>query len=214
MTSFSDADYAKRSYGELPVGYGQRPGIVVVDYQKAFTEDRYPLGGAPLIMRGLENTARLLEVARRNNVPIASCYTAYKDEGDMPYWKISAVREQFRHEHPGSELDPAIYDPDYDVKVCKTGPSIFFQTPVVPFFIRQRVDTVIVTGCTTSGCIRASSIDSFQYGFRTIVPEDCVGDHEEQPHLDNLRDISRRYVDQTSSDEVIAYLDRVGRQNS
>lgn len=199
-------NYTERSYGEIDVGIGERPGIVVVDYQKAFTEDKYPLGGAPLIMRGLENTARLLEVARRHDVPVANCYTAYQEERDMPYWKITAVREQFRFGDPSIALDPRIYEPDYDVAVCKKGPSIFFQTGVVPYFIKQRVDTVIITGCTTSGCIRASAIDSFQWGFRTIVPEDCVGDHEEQPHKDNLRDISRRYVDLTTADALIAYL--------
>lgn len=213
MSDKSTRDYNERSYGALNVGLGERPGIVVVDYQKGFTEEQYPLAGAPLIMRGLENTARLLKVARRNNIPVASCYTAYKSWEDMPHWKITAVREQFLHGHPSVELDPRIHEPDYDVVVCKTGPSIFFQTPVVPFFIKQRVDTVIITGCTTSGCIRASSIDSFQWGFRTTVAEDCVGDHEEQPHNDNLRDISRRYVDLSSADELIPYLEEVGRRN-
>jgi maleamate amidohydrolase len=214
MSDAATRDYAERSYGALDVGLGQRPGIVVIDFQKGFTEDRYPLGGAPLIMRGLENTQRLLEVARRHNIPVASCYTAYKSRRDMPYWKIEAVREQFIHGHPSVALDPRIYEPSYDVVVCKTGPSIFFQTPVVPFFVKERVDTVIITGCTTSGCIRASSIDSFQWGFRTIVAEDCVGDHEEGPHNDNLRDISRRYVDLTTAEALIPYLEEAGRRNS
>ena len=214
MPETKTTDYTERSYGALDVGLGQRPGIVVIDFQKGFTETQYPLGGAPLIMEAMENTARLLDAARRNNVPIANCNTAYKSWRDMPYWKISAVREEFIHGHPSTELDPAIYDPDYDIFVTKTGPSIFFQTPVVPFFIKERVDTVIVTGCVTSGCIRASSIDSFQWGFRTIVPEDCVGDHEQGPHEDNLRDISRRYVDLMTADDLIAYLEECGRRNA
>ena len=69
------------------------------------------------------------------------------------------------------------------------------------------MDTGIVTGCVTSGCVRASIIDSFQYGFRTIVPEDCVGDHDEQPHLDNLRDVERRYADVTNADTVINQIE-------
>lgn len=211
MVETVERDYAERTYGALEVGLGDRPGIVVVDFQKGFTETRYALGGAPLIMRALENTARLLDVARRCRVPIATCYTAYKGWDDMPHWKITTVREEFIHGHPSTELDPRIHDPEYDVVVCKTGPSIFFQTPVVPYFIKQRVDTVIITGCTTSGCIRGSSIDSFQWGFRTLVPEDCVGDHEEQPHRDNLRDIGRRYVDITSADALIPYLERTAR---
>ena len=124
----------------------------------------------------------------------------------MPHWKISAVREQFRLDHPSSTLDPLIYDDSYDVVVCKFGPSIFHQTPVVPYFIKEGVETVIITGCNTSGCIRASTIDSFQWGFRTIVPEDCVGDIEEGPHRDNLRDVGRRYADVSSADDVIAYI--------
>lgn len=209
-----DRDYQERTYGTIEVGLGQRPGIVVIDFQKAFTEERYALGGAPLVMRAVENTARLLAVARRNNIPVANCYTAYRSEREMPHWKIASVRSEFVHGHPSTELDPRIYDDSYDMALCKSGPSIFFQTPVVPFFVKERVDTVIVTGCITSGCIRASSIDSFQWGFRTVVPEDCVGDHEEGPHRDNLRDISRRYADLSTADALIDYVEEVGRRNA
>lgn len=207
-------DYKNRSYGEIPVGFGQKPGIVVVDFQKGFTEAQYPLGGAPLVMRALENTAKLLEVARRYGVPVATCNTAYMSEREMPYWKITAVRETFRHDHPSAELDPRIYDADYDLRVCKKGPSIFFNTGVSDYFIKERVDTVIITGCNTSGCIRASSIDSFSYRFRTIVPEDCVGDIEEQPHRDNLRDLGRRYVDVSDLNTVLAQFETWHRQNA
>ncbi len=213
MPDDAQPDYAARSYGANPVGFGERPGIVVIDFQTAFTDPKYPLGGAPLVMRGVENTSRLLEVARRCDIPVAVCYTAYKSERDMPHWKVGVVRTDLIHGHPSTELDRRIHDPGYDVVVCKTGPSIFFQTPVVPFFIKERVDTVIITGCITSGCVRASTIDSFQYGFRTIVPEDCVGDHEEQPHRDNLRDVGRRYADISSADEVIAYFEDIRGRN-
>lgn len=201
-------DYANRSYGEIPVGTGFKPGIVVVDFQKGFTEAQYPLGGAPLVMRALENTEKLLKVARAMGVPVANCNTAYMNEREMPYWKITAVRETFRHDHASSALDPRIYDPDYDLVVCKKGPSIFFGTEVANYFAKERVDTVIVTGCNTSGCIRASSIDSFSHRYRTLVPEDCVGDIEEQPHRDNLRDLGRRYVDVVDLNYVLAYLER------
>lgn len=199
-------DYKKRSYGEVQIGMKGKVGIVVIDYQLAFTDSQYPLGGAPLVMRGLKNTSRLLKVAREHNIPIATCFTAYKTERDMPHWKITAVREQFRLDHPSSALDPTIYEKNYDVVVCKFGPSIFFQTPVVPYFIKEGVETVVITGCNTSGCVRASTIDSFQWGFRTIVPEDCVGDIEEGPHRDNLRDVGRRYADISSADEIINFI--------
>lgn len=208
MSDASEETYQERTYEAGLIGYGMRPGIVVVDFQTAFTEDRYPLGGAPLIDRAVENAARLLSVARAAKVPVATCYTAYHSEdGDMPYWKVKAVRDELIHGHPSTELDPRIYDPDYDVKMCKSGASIFFQTPVVPFLTRQNVDTVIVVGCVTSGCIRASVIDSFQWGYRTIVPEDGVGDHDERPHFDNLRDVGRRYADVTDTDSVINWIE-------
>lgn len=205
--------FAARSYGQIKVGWGRKPGIVVVDYQLAFTDPKFPLGGAPLIERGVQNTARLLAAARRSNVPVASCFTAYHNERVMPHWKVGAVREQFLDDHPGSAMEPRVWDKDYDLVVCKSGPSIFFQTPVVPYFIKEGVDTIIVTGCVTSGCIRASTIDSFQFGFRTMVPEDCVGDHDEQAHRDNLRDINRRYADIVTADECIAFIDEWRKRN-
>ena len=206
-------DYQRRSYGDTSVGLGKKPGIVVVDFMKAFTDPQYPLGGAPLVMRALENTVTLVQAARRCGVPIASCNTAYMNEREMPYWKISAVRETFWHDHPSAGIDERVFDPDYDLAVCKKGPSIFFNTGVSDYFTKERVDTVIVTGCNTSGCIRATAIDSFSYRYRTLVPEDCVGDIEEQPHRDNLRDIGRRYVDVTSLAAMLAYLEDWRRGN-
>ncbi|MDE0702195.1 MAG: isochorismatase family protein [Rhodospirillaceae bacterium] len=208
MTDASSETYVDRTYGAAGIGYGDRPGIVVVDFQTAFTDAQYALGGAPLIQRAVGNTARLLDVARRADVPVASCYTAYSATGrDRPYWKVQAVIEDLVHGHPSTQLDPRIHDPSYDVAFCKSGASIFFQTPLVALFAKERVDTVIVTGCVTSGCVRASAVDSFQWGFRTIVPEDCVGDHHEAPHRDNLRDIGRRYCDITDADSTIGWLE-------
>ena len=149
-------DYQRRSYGEISVGTGEKPGIVVVDFQLGFTDPQYPLGGAPLVMRAVENTARLLKVARRVGVPVAVCNTAYMNEREMPYWKITAVKQTFLHDHPSTALDPRIYEPSYDLKVTKKGPSIFFETGVANYFMKERVDTMIVTGCNTSGCIRGT----------------------------------------------------------
>ena len=207
-------DYARRSYGEIEVGFGQKPGIVVVDFQVGFTDPQYALGGAPLVTRAVENTSTLLQAARRAGVPVAVCNTAYMNEREMPYWKITAVKQSFLHDHPSVKLDPRIYDPDYDLFVTKKGPSIFFQTGVADYFSKERVDTVIVTGCNTSGCIRASSIDSFSHRYRTIVPEDCVGDIEEGPHHENLRDIGRRYVDVSDLTTVLAQIEDWRRRNA
>ena len=129
--------YEQRSYAQVPIGFGHKPGIVVVDYQVGFTDAQYPLGGAPLVMRGVENTQRLLEKARECGVPVANCYTAYHNEEEMPYWKVRAVRETFLHGHPCTELDPRIYDPDHDIRICKSAGSIFFDTTVASYFVKQ-----------------------------------------------------------------------------
>jgi len=203
----SGAVYKDRTYGAHNIGYGNKPGVIVVDFQTAFTDPQYPLGGAPLIQRAVDNTERLLDVARRCGVPVATCYTAYNSKKDMPYWKVAAVLEDLVEGHPSTELDPRLYDPGYDVAMRKTGASFFFQTPAAAYLNKENVDTVIVTGCVTSGCIRASVIDSFQWGFRTIVPEDCVGDQDDRPHQDNLRDVERRYCDVTTADDAIDWIE-------
>lgn len=203
-------DYKGSGYGEIAVGYGQRPGILVIDFQKSHTSQEFPFGGRPLAMRALENTRKLLAVARPLGIPVAVCYTAYQSERDMPYWKIRPVRENYLPGNPAIELDDSIVDRDYDLVIRKTGPSIFYETKVEPYFTKASVDTVIVTGVNTSGCIRATVIDSFQRGYRTIVPEDCVGDVEEGPHRDNLRDVERRYADVVTLDSVLGYLCTLG----
>ncbi len=207
MSDSSDARYAAASYGAQEIGYGDMPGIAVVDFQNAFIDPQYKLGGAPLIERAVNNTARLLDVARSAGVPVANCVTSFSSKADMPYWKIGEIQETLIHGSHAADFDDRIYDPAHDVKLVKAGASIFFQTPIVPFMVKHKVDTMIVVGCVTSGCVRASVIDSFQYGFRTIVPEDGVGDQDERPHHDNLRDVGRRYADVTNVDSVITWIE-------
>ena len=198
--------YEERSYGQADIGFGGKPGVVVVDFQTAFTDPEMPMGGAELIERGVQNTARLLESARRAGVPVANCYVGYSNDRELPHWKVGAVSD-LRDGAPGTDLDERIYDKDYDVIVRKTGPSIFFGTPVHTFMQKEGVESLIVTGCVTSGCIRATTIDSVSYGFRTMVPEDCVGDHDPVPHHQNLEDVGRRYADVVDADACISYIE-------
>ena len=129
----SDDTYQDIGYGAMEIGFGERPGILVVDLQTGFTQPRFPMGGCPLVHRAVENTARVLEAARAARVPVANCYTAYHSERDMPYWKIAPVRENFFEGDPCAEMEPRTSDPDYDYILRKSGPSIFFQTPVTAF---------------------------------------------------------------------------------
>ncbi len=198
--------YKERSYARGDIGFGGKPGIVVVDFQTAFTDPDMPMGGAELIERGVQNTSRLLEVARSAGVPVACCYVGYSNDRELPHWKVGAVYD-LEDGAPGTELDERICDKSYDVVVRKTAPSIFHGTTVLPLMQREGVESMVVTGCVTSGCIRATTIDSFSYGFRTMVPEDCVGDHDPVPHHQNLEDVGRRYADIVDADTCMEYIE-------
>lgn len=202
-------DYSERGYGDGEIGWGEKPGVVVVDFQRGFTDPAFRMGGADMIDRAVDRTVEIIEAARRAGFPVAACAMGYQSVEAMPYWKIAPLREELFEGHPSVELDPHIAAAKPDLVITKTAPSIFFNTPVAQFLVKQRVDTVIVTGCITSGCVRASVIDAFSLGFRTIVPEDCVGDHEEEPHRANLRDVERRYADISTAAEVIAAFERL-----
>ena len=198
--------YRDVGYGSYEIGAGRRPAILVVDLQVAFTDPKYALGGLPRIHAARDRTAELLPLARERGVPVAACYTAYCSLDDMPLWKVKAVRDEFYYGHPCTEIDAQIHHPS-NFTYCKNAPSMFFQTPLITFLVRQAVDTVIVTGCTTSGCVRATIIDAFSYGFRVLVPQDCVGDADENQHRSNLADVGRRYADVTDSKAIRAYFE-------
>ena len=202
----SDA-YERIGYAQGRVGFGQRPAIVVVDFQRAFTDGEFQMGGVPEVIKALENTAVLLETARRNDVPIAASYTAYASPDEMPHWKVAAVRRDFLFGHPCTELDPRIHDPERDFAFSKGGASAFFQTRLHTFLTRHGVDTVVVTGCTTSGCVRATVVDAFSHGYRVIVPAECSGDPDEEAHRVNLRDMDLRYADILGLAEVSVALE-------
>ena len=204
-------NYTAAGYSASDIDAGTRPAVLVVDLQRGFTDPLFPMGTLPMIHSATERTAELLHVARAARIPVATCYTAYGSEADMPRWKVKAVREEFFHGHPCTEMDPRIHDAAYDFNFCKSGPSIFFLTPLVTFLIKQQVDTVIVTGCTTSGCVRASIIDAFSYGFRVLVPADCCGDADESGHAANLADVARRYAQISSGAAMADYLRGVAR---
>ena len=138
---------------------------------------------------------------------MASCAVSWGGPDEMTYWKIDSLYDgSFYHGHPCTELDPRIRDDDYIFQFIKTAPSIFYETPLKPWLVTHCIDTTIITGCTTSGCVRASVVDSFSAGYRTIVPEDCCGDQDEEAHASNLRDVGRRYADVTDLQSVLAHI--------
>lgn len=208
----SEDVYAARGYGAGQTGFGEKPGLVVVDFQVGFTDPAYPLGGAPMVERAVVNTARLMRAAKAAGVPVIACVVAFDGPKGAPHWKIPPVFEMLAG-RPETALDPRIAAEEPDVVLSKTAPSIFFGTAAGAILTRERVDTVIVTGCITSGCVRASIIDAFSLGFRVQVPEDCVGDQDQVAHDQNLKDVGRRYADIIDADAAIAAIEAWRQRN-
>ena len=198
--------YEQRGYGNRPLGFGAKPGLVVVDFQRGFTEAAFPMGGAPMVDEAVRNTVQLIHAAKRAGLPVIACVNGYDSPRAAPHWKIAPVLDLLRGSE-SVELDPRIAAARPDVLLMKSAPSIFFATPAAAILTKERVDTVIVTGCITSGCVRASVIDAFSLGFRVMVPRDCVGDHDQAAHDQNLRDVERRYADVIDRDTAIAAMD-------
>ncbi|MCB9871613.1 MAG: isochorismatase family protein [Ectothiorhodospiraceae bacterium] len=198
--------YARKSYGEQTIGFGRSLAILVVDFQLGFVDPRFQMGGGPMIESAVERTADLLAVARSRGVPVANCYVAYPRPEAAPYWKVTAVPRDLVRGSDACRLDPRIVDHDHDFVFEKYGASAFFQTPLASYLAKSGVDTVAITGCVTSGCVRASVVDSFQLGMRTMLVDDCCADNDPQPHADTLRDVGRRYADIVQSDDVIRHL--------
>jgi maleamate amidohydrolase len=199
--------WVSQGYGQTSIEPGVRPAVLVVDLQYAFTDPSFTAGGAELIERATANTAALLHTARRVGVPVFHTVVQWRTERDLGLWpiKLPFTRELT----PGSrwvQVDERLWDPS-DVLLPKHWPSFFHGTPLHSLLTAAQRDTVIVTGCTTSGCVRATGIDAFSAGFRTLVPEDCVGDQGRDAHESNLRDLHRRYAEVTSLAEVSSYLE-------
>jgi maleamate amidohydrolase len=204
--------YAERGYGARPVGVGAKIGVVVVDFQRGFIDPDFPMGGAPMVDLAVRNTVPVIEAAKRAGLPVIACVNGYDSPRAAPHWKVPPVLDLLRGT-PAVELDPRIAAAGPDVLLMKSAPSIFFATPAAAILTKERVDTVIVTGCITSGCIRASVIDAFSLGFRVMVPRDCVGDHDETAHAQNLKDVERRYADVIDSAAAIDAIEQWRRAN-
>jgi len=206
-----DDPWVRRGYGQESIEPGKRPAILVVDLQYAFTDPSFEFGGAELIERATENTAHLLRTAREAGIPVFQTVVAWRDANDIGLWTIKLPPcAKITPDSRWAQVDERVWD-DTDTLLVKKWPSFFNGTPLHSLLTARQRDTVIVTGCTTSGCVRATTVDAFSNGFRTLVPEDCVGDQGRDAHESNLRDVHRRYAEVTSSDEVIAYLRSIAR---
>ena len=197
--------YQRQGFGNSS-GIGRRPALLIIDFVNGFANPDQFGGGN--IGEAIENTRGLLAEARALGLPIAYTRVVYADDGsDAGVFTLKApaltqLTEEAFASQVVEELEP--WDGEYIVR--KTQPSAFFGTNLAAWFISKGVDTVIVTGCTTSGCVRASVIDSMSYNFRTVVASDCVGDRALGPHDANLFDMEQKYADLMTSSEILAVL--------
>jgi len=197
--------YATLGYGTKKMGLGSRPAILVVDFQRGLTDPSYPLGGCSNVSLAVEHTALLLKYARRAEVPVIHGCIAFSEGATVPLWKIDSIM-LFKYHDPSTDIDARVLDPSCDTVLRKSCPSLFFQTNAYELLKKHDVDTVLVAGCATSGCVRATVTDAFSYGFYVGVPQECVADFDMEAHRNSLQDIGRRYADILTLTEAIAYL--------
>ena len=197
--------YQKQGFGNSS-GIGQRPAVLIVDFVNGFANPDQFGGGN--ITEAIENTQGLLAEARSLGLPIAFTRVVYADDGsDAGVFTLKApTLKQLTEGAFGSQIVDQLKPWHGEYIVRKTQPSAFFGTNLAAWYISKGVDTVIVTGCTTSGCVRASVIDSMSYNFRTVVASDCVGDRALGPHEANLFDMEQKYADLMTFSEIIAVL--------
>lgn len=193
------------------LGYGKRPAVAVIDFQLGFTApERSPLAGN--LDAEVAATNRVIATARQKNVPIIFTVVGYDPhrQDDAGLWPEKAP--SLRLLTLGSELvelDPRLDRKPEDLVIVKKYASGFFGTYLASTLTMKGVDTLIVTGCTTSGCVRATVMDALAHGFRPIVPLEAVGDRAQEPHEANLFDIGSKYGDVVPLGEVIEYLENL-----
>ena len=197
--------YQKQGFGNSS-GMGQRPALLIVDFVNGFADPDQFGGGN--IGEAIENTRGLLAAARTLGLPVAFTRVVYAEDGsDAGVFTLKAPPlKQLTEASFSSQIVDQLKPRDGEYIVRKTQPSAFFGANLTAWYVARGVATVVVTGSTTSGCVRASVIDSMSYNFRTVVASDCVGDRALGPHEANLFDMEQKYADLMTSSEIIAVL--------
>jgi maleamate amidohydrolase len=204
---------AQRIYEEARIGenvtLGQDPAVLVVDFSCGFTDEACTLGAD--MTAEVEATKRLLDAARAKGLPVIFTTIGYEQslkDGGLWMQKVPALAELQLGGH-WVDIDPRLEPREDEPVIVKKGASGFFGTNLASILVSQHIDSVIMCGATTSGCVRATAIDLLQYGFPTIVPRECVGDRAQAPHEANLFDINAKYADVVSLEEAIDYVESV-----
>jgi nicotinamidase-related amidase len=183
-------------------GMGKTPALIIVDMTYGFVDSRFRLGHSETGYPAVRSTAVLLEKAREIKIPVF--YTRGVTESHSSgngIWKGGEAKSEEENTIV-DEIKPL----EQEMVLQKRRPSAFFGTNLVDMLIYHGIDTVIITGITTSGCVRASVVDAFSFNFRVVVPEECVGDRSQISHKVNLMDMHMKYADVVKLDDLLKSL--------
>jgi len=189
---------------------GSRPAVLVVDFSRGFTDPESTMGSD--LTEEVGATNRLLAAARARGIPVIFTtigFEANLKDGALWLKKAPGLAE-LQVGGKWVEIDPRLERREGEVVILKKGASAFFGTNLPSVLVSENVDTILLCGATTSGCIRATAVDLLQYGYPTLVPRECVGDRARAPHEANLVDIQAKYADVVSIEDALSYLERVG----
>src|SRR4029079_7223015 len=212
MTSGKDDEefFKARGFG-IKIGFGERPALIVIDMLNGFTDPSMPLGAN--LDSQIAAQKPMIAIAHERNIPIIYSTVIYEDRDfkDAGLWGIKMKGSlSLKAGTPAVEIDPRLDMQPTDSLLVKKYASCFFGTDLVPRLMNQRVDTLIITGCTTSGCVRATVVDAVQNGFRPMVVREAVGDRSAAAHEERLFDLHAKYADVVSLDETLQYMKTVG----
>ena len=200
------AFYDRRGYS-YSLGGGARPALIVIDFSNAFTKGQTEFPGGNFAAE-LRQTRRLLDAARVGGVPIFFTTIAYDDpQMEAGLWgrKVPWLHH-CRTGSPAVAIDAALGARVDEPVIVKKYPSAFFQTDLQERLMQAGIDTIILVGCTTSVCVRATAIDAMQRQFYPLVVADAVGEFDASLHAVHLKDLDSRYADVLSTDDVLTYL--------
>jgi len=209
-----DRIYKQSGFGGA-YGYGQRPVIVIIDFQYSHTDPASPIGSGNLLP-AMEATNRLLEAARATGIAVVNVNTMYRADGRDCGLVGLKNRPAFEHQIEGTrwvQTDARLKLQPDDIRIVKKTADSFFMTPLDYILRNMGVDTVIVTGCSTSGCVRATIASGADLGYRIVVPEECVAERSKEAHAYNLFDLNARYADVLPLEQVIAAIRQMAPPN-
>ncbi len=209
MTQDLSANYKKAYDNRL--GFGQRPALILVDFVQAYFDHNCALYAG--VEDALASALRVREVARAAGIPVIYTNVTYREDGadGGVFFRKAPVLKNFIVGSPMGDWPLDLKPADGEFVISKQYPSAFFGTSLASTLHVMGIDTLIITGVTTSGCIRATCVDTMSHGFIPIVVADACGDRHEAPHEANLFDMNAKYADVVDEAEAIEYLKLHGK---